>query len=348
MSTTMKALVTQGDKTAKVQEIPVPKPGSGEILVKVHYVAQNPTDWKSTAAAKEAGRIVGCDFAGSVADPNGSSLKEGQRVAGWVFGCSTDPPRGAFAEYLVTESSLVFPVPDSITDSQAAVVSLALATTVQALFQRLALPPPTSPASEPFPVLINGGTSSVGLYAVQLAKKAGLQVIATGSKKNHDLLKSLGADIVIDYRDADWIEQVKKAANDNLQYAFDCISEIDTTKAVVQTISSKGGHVMCILPRKADEVNAPSYVKVESTLAYTVFGKALQYGAFDNIDGDRSGDKKFWENYLQVVPKWLEEGYVKPNPPKEFGGLEDIPKGFELQEKGGVSAEKLVYKIAQV
>ncbi|KAF9873396.1 zinc-binding oxidoreductase [Colletotrichum karsti] len=346
MAGTMKALVTKGDKTGQVQEIPIPQPGPGEILVKVHYVAQNPTDWKSTAAAKETGRIIGCDFAGSVANPNGSSFKEGQRVAGWVFGCNIDPPRGAFAQYLITESSLVFPVPDSITDPQAAVVPLAVATVTQALFQRLALPSPESPASEPFPVLINGGTSSVGLYAVQLAKKAGLRVIATGSKKNHDLLKSLGADVTIDYREADWVEQVKKAANDDLKYAFDCISEVDTTKAVVQTISPKGGHVMCILPRKADEVGAPSYVKVESTLAYTVFGKPLQYGPFDNLTGDRSGDKKFWEKYLQVLPKWLEEGYLKPNPQKEFGGLEDIPKGFELQEKGGVSAEKLVYKIA--
>ncbi|KAF5501817.1 Trans-enoyl reductase ACTTS2 [Colletotrichum aenigma] len=346
MSGTMKALVTTGEKTAKIEEIPIPQPGAGEILVKVHYVAQNPTDWKSTASAKDAGRTIGCDFAGSVVNPNGSQFKEGQRVAGWVFGCSPDPPRGAFAEYLITESSLVFPVPDSTTDPQAAVVSLAVATVVQALFQRLALPPPSSPATQPFPILINGGTSSVGLYAVQLAKKAGLKVIATGSKRNHELLKSLGADVTADYRDADWIEQVKKAAGDKLQYAFDCISEVDTTKAVVQTISSEGGHVMCILPRKADEVEAPSYVKVESTLAYTVFGKPLEYGAFDNLKGDRSGDKQFWEKYLQVIPKWLEDGYLKPNPPKEFGGLEDIPKGFKLQEEGGVSAEKLVYKIA--
>ncbi|KAF6806660.1 zinc-binding oxidoreductase [Colletotrichum musicola] len=348
MCGTMRALVTQGDKTAKVQEvpqIPVPKPNAGEILVKVSYVAQNPTDWKSTAA-QEAGRIVGCDFAGTVADPNGSSLKQGQRVAGWVFGCNNDPPRGAFAEYLVTESSLVFPVPDSVTDAQASVVSLAVATVLQALIQRLALPSPVSPATSTIPILINGGTSSVGLYAVQIAKKSGLHVIATGSKKNHELLKSLGADVVIDYRDADWVEQVKKAANNGLKYAFDCISEVDTTKAVVQTISPEGGHVMCILPRKADEVNAPPYVKVESTLAYTVFGKPLKYGPFDNLTGDRSGDKKFWEEYLKLLPKWLEEGYLKPNPQKEFGGLEDIPEGFDLQEKGGVSAEKLVYKIA--
>ncbi|OHW99379.1 zinc-binding dehydrogenase [Colletotrichum incanum] len=346
MAETMRALVTQGDKTAKVQEVPRPQPGPGEILIKVSVVAQNPTDWKSTASAP-AGRTVGCDFAGTIADPNGTSFKQGQRVAGWVHGVSVDPPRGAFAEYLVTESTLVFPVPDKITDSEAAVVSLAFATSVQALFQRLGLPEPESPAKEPVPVLINGATGSVGLYAIQLAKKAGLYVIATGGKNNHELLKSLGADVTIDYRDADWIDQVRKAANDNLQYVFDTISEVETTKAVVKTVSQKGGHVMCILPRKADEVGAPEGVKVESTLAYTVFGRKLTYGAFDNIDGAKPEDKKFWEKYLKLLPKWLEDGSIKPNPPKEFGGLEDIPKGFDLQAKGGVSAEKLVYRTAQ-
>ncbi|CCF41464.1 alcohol dehydrogenase [Colletotrichum higginsianum] len=211
----------------------------------------------------------------------------------------------------------------------------------------MGLPDPENPAKEPIPVLINGGTGSVGLYAIQLAKKAGLRVIATGGKKNHELLKSLGADVTIDYRDEDWIEQVRKAADDNLQHVFDTISEVETTTAVAKAVSPKGGHVMCILPRKADEVGAPQGVKVESTLGYTVFGRSLKYGAFDNIDGAKPEDKKFWEKYLKLLPKWLEDGSIKPNPTKEFGGLEDIPKGFELQAKGGVSAEKLVYKISQ-
>ncbi|KAK1975766.1 zinc-binding dehydrogenase [Colletotrichum cereale] len=354
MASTMKALVTQGDKTAKVQEVPKPQPGPGEILVKVSVVAQNPTDWKSTASAP-AGRTVGCDFAGTVADPNGAPFLQGQRVAGWVHGTRPDPPRGAFAEYLVTESTLVFPVPDAITDAEAAVVPLAFATAVQALFQRLGLPEPNpeappagaGAAAEPVPVLINGATGSVGLYAVQLAKKARLRVIATGSKKNHALLKTLGADVTIDYRDADWIDQVKAAAGGDLRHVFDTISEVETTEAVVQAVSPRGGHVVCILPRKADEVGTPEGVRVESTLAYTVFGRAVKYGAFDNIDGPKPEDKAFWEKYIRLLPRWLEDGSIKSNPPRELGGLEDIPKGFELQAKGGVSAEKLVYKVAQ-
>jgi NADPH:quinone reductase-like Zn-dependent oxidoreductase len=77
MSSTMRALVTKGNNVAAVEEVPKPQPGEGEILVKVHYVAQNPTDWKQVAASKE-GKVVGCDFAGTISDPNGSKWREGK------------------------------------------------------------------------------------------------------------------------------------------------------------------------------------------------------------------------------------------------------------------------------
>ena len=344
----MKALMTvEGGKVA-VQEIPVPTPGEGEILIKVHYAAQNPTDWKSAAAAKP-GRTVGCDFAGVVAASNGSSWREGQRVAGWVHGCAANPTRGAFAEYAVVDGTLVYAIPDAVSFADAAVVPLAFATAVQALFQRLGLPEPSKPATSPFPVLINGGTSSVGVYAVQLAKMAGLFVIATASRRNHAFLRGLGADAVVDYNDADWVEQVRKVSHDGLEHAFDCISEKETTPAVARCLSpTKGGHVMCILPRKTAELpeELQNRVRVESTIAYTVFGRPLRYGDFDNHGGETPADKAFWEKYLALLPGYLESGRVKPNKPKEIGGLEDIPKGFELHAQGKVSAEKLVYKIA--
>lgn len=343
----MRALVTIEDhKAALKNDVPVPRPSEGEILVKVHYAAQNPTDWKAVSAAP-AGRVVGCDFAGTIADSNGSHWRENQRVAGFVQGTTK---RGAFAEYVVVESSLVYAIPDSVSYQDAAVVPLAFATASQALIQRLGLPEPSKPAKSPFPVLINGGTSSVGKYAVQLAKNAGLYVIATGSKANHDLLKSLGADAVVDYKDADWPSQVRKLSHDNLQHAFDCISEKETTSEVVKAISpTKGGHIITILPRKNSEypelISENSKVKIESTIVYTVFERALNYGAFDNCGKETPEDKAFWEKYLSQLPEWLEKGVIKPNRVKELGGLEEILEGFKLQQEGKVSAEKLVYKI---
>lgn len=345
--TTMKALVTIEGKKAAVQSVDVPNPGEGEILVKVVYVAQNPTDWKGVPSVPP-GRIVGCDFAGTIADANGSHWRKGQRVAGFVQGNSANPLRGAFAEYLVIEASLVYEIPSSVSWQDAAVIPLAFATAAQALYQRLKLPQPHEKAKSAFPVLINGGTGSVGKYAVQLAKLSGLFVIATGSKRNHELLLQLGADVTVDYNDDDWIEQIKKHSHDRLEHAFDTIAEISTTSAIAKAISpEKGGHIVTILPRKQDDID-PSLkqVKVESTIVYTVFERPIKYGAFDNCGDPTPKDKAFWEKWLTIIPGLLEKKELKPNRVKEMGGIDDILTGFKVQEEGKVSAEKLVYKIS--
>jgi NADPH:quinone reductase-like Zn-dependent oxidoreductase len=121
----MKALTTIENHGVAVNSVPEPKPGPGEIFIKIAYVAQNPADWKDVATAPP-GRIGGCDFAGTIQDANESMWKQGQRVAGWVHGQSTNPDRGAFAELAVTEASLVFAVPDSLSFQEAAVVPFAL------------------------------------------------------------------------------------------------------------------------------------------------------------------------------------------------------------------------------
>ncbi|KEF61760.1 uncharacterized protein A1O9_03330 [Exophiala aquamarina CBS 119918] len=344
----MKALVTIEGKTAGVQDVARPQPSAGEILVKVHYVAQNPTDWKAVSAVP-AGRIIGCDFAGTVEDSNGSAWRPGQRVAGFVQGTTVSPTRGAFAEYVVLESSLVYEIPEGTSFQEAAVMPLAFATAVQALFQRLALPEPAEPTKGPVPLLVNGGASSVGQYAIQLGKLAGLHVVATGSKKNHELLKSLGADAVVDYTDADWPGQVRGLTHNGLRHAFDCIAEKGTVQAVAKALSpGEGGHVVTLLPvghlRDSGEFDN-SKVRLESTIVYTVFERPLKYKAFDNCGPATPQDKAVWEKYLGLLPELLSSAKIKPNPVSEKGGIGNILTGFKEQQDGRVSAEKFVYQI---
>lgn len=291
------------------------------------------------------GSTIGCDFAGTIEDPNGSSWRKGQRVAGFVHGTWASPKRGSFAEYLVTEHDVVYEVPDAVSDEDAAAIPLAFATAVQALIQRLELPEPSKPAKNTFPVFINGGTSSVGKYAVQLCKQAGLTVIASGSQRNHQLLHDLGADTCVDYSDSDWPAQVRKITHENLEHAFDCISENGTTGKVAEALSpTKGGHIVTLLPTKDDIKN--SKVKVESTIVYTVFNRELKYGAFDNCGEPRPADKALWVKYLGLLPDLLTSKKIRANRVKLLdGGLDGIMKGFDLQIAGKVSAEKLVYKI---
>lgn len=296
------------------------------------------------------GRIIGCDFAGTVADANGSSFRKGQRIAGFVHGTWGDPVRGSFAEYLITESDVVYAIPDEISDVDASAIPLAFATAVQAMIQRLGLPEPSRPTTtttDVVPVMINGGTTSVGKYAIQLGKLAGLFVIASGSKRNHALLKDLGADACVDYHDADWPEQVRALTHDKLEHAFDCISENGTTKQVSACLSStRGGHIVTLLPVPKD-LETTKNVKIESTIVYTVFARELKYGAFDNCGAPRPEDKALWVKYLSLLPDLLTSKKIRPNRVKLMdGGLDGIMTGFDLQIAAKVSAEKLVYTIA--
>ena len=302
-----------------------------------------------------AGRIVGCDFAGTVEDSNGSVWRGGQRVAGFVQGTTVSPTRGAFAEFVVVESSLVYEIPETVSFQEAAVIPLAFATAVQALFQRLGLPEPldtqAKTANAPS-LLINGGATSVGKYAIQLGKLAGLHVIATGSSKNHALLQSLGADAVVDYTNADWPEQVRRLTDDDgPRHALDCIAEKGTVQAVAKALSpTADGHIVTLLPvgqlRDSGELEKVNpKVRLESTIVYTVFERPLKYKAFDNCGQLTPEDKAVWEKYLRLLPGWLVEGKIRPNRISEKGGMEDILVGFREQQEGKVSAEKLVYRI---
>ncbi|KAJ7798007.1 hypothetical protein B0H14DRAFT_3493071 [Mycena olivaceomarginata] len=132
-------------------------------------------------------------------DARGARHRPGQRVAGFVMDGALDLTRGAFAEYLVSDATTVAAVPDNVTDEAAASLGVGFATAMMGLFLRLGLPEPLSAleGTEQPVVLINGASTSVGLYAVQLARLAGIRVVATASPRMHALVRELGADVVL-------------------------------------------------------------------------------------------------------------------------------------------------------
>jgi NADPH:quinone reductase-like Zn-dependent oxidoreductase len=150
---------------------------------------------------------------------------KGERVAGCVHG-GLNPEldiRGAYSEYVVQEASLVFRYPSTISPESAATIPLASITAALGLFHEMNLPLP--PATCGTSILVWAGSTSVGQYAIQLAKASGCFVITTASPARHDYLKELGADICFDYKDPNVVSQIKQAAKETLAYAFDCISE---------------------------------------------------------------------------------------------------------------------------
>src|SRR5215469_8598514 len=202
----MKAIVycDYGVANLKLEEIEKPVPNDDQILVKVRAVSVNPYDWHFIEGTPKFMRAMigglrkpkdirpGVDFAGTVeaVGKNVTQYKPGDEV----FGGST----GAFAQYLCRRAvGSVAPKPAGLTFEQAASINIAGITALQAVRDKGKVQPGQK-------VLINGASGGVGTFAVQIAKSFGADVTGVCSTRNVDLVKSLGADHVIDYTKEDF------------------------------------------------------------------------------------------------------------------------------------------------
>ena len=202
----MKAVVycDYGVANLKFQDVEKPAPADDQLLVKVRAASVNPLDWHYVEGTpfvmralagglrKPKDTQLGVDFAGTVeaVGKNVTKFKPGDEV----FGGRT----GAFADYVcVRESRAVALKPASITFEQAASVPIAAITALQALRDKGQIQAGQR-------VLINGASGGVGTFAVQIAKSYGAEVTGVCSTRNLDLVRSLGADHVIDYTKDDF------------------------------------------------------------------------------------------------------------------------------------------------
>jgi NADPH:quinone reductase-like Zn-dependent oxidoreductase len=186
---------------------PVPTPLPTEVLVRVHAAGVNPVDWKTregrgmAAVLGEPPFVLGWDVAGVVEQVGFgvTTLAVGDRV----FGMPWFPRQaGAYAEYVTAPSRQLARTPDALTDEQAAAVPLAALTAWQALTDAADVRPGDR-------VLVTAGAGGVGHLAVQLAEHLGAHVTATASARNHDWLRALGADEVVDHREPGYLSTVK-------------------------------------------------------------------------------------------------------------------------------------------
>ena len=185
------------DDVVQVREVERPTPGPRDLLIEVHAAGVNPLDWKVRSGKTKAvlrysfPLILGNEAAGVVAEV-------GAQVEGFEVGdevcvrIAKDRP-GTFAEYLVTDASLAAKKPTSLGMLEAAALPLAGLTAWQCLHD-------VGRIGEGSRVLVHAGAGGVGGYAIQIAKHAGAHVATTASPRNHDYVRSLGADEPIDYR----------------------------------------------------------------------------------------------------------------------------------------------------
>ncbi len=225
----MQAVEIGPGTTLSVQTRPVPRPGPGEVLIKVRAAGVNPVDWK--AAPRRVGLVPGVDVAGVI-----DSLGEG--VSGWKVGEAVlgfARQSGSYAEYALIPVTSLARKPKSLTFEQAAGIPIAAETAYRALHEAGRL-------ARGQTVLIHGAAGGVGSAAVQVAKAAGARVIGTASAGNHEFLKSIGVDEVIDYR-AQRFEDVVKSVDLVLNTA-----DADTNARSIGVVRAGGTLVSIVGP----------------------------------------------------------------------------------------------------
>ena len=187
----------------QLKEVEKPIPEDKEVLIRVHAAAANPLDWHKLRASpffvrfsegllKPKHPVLGADIAGRV-EAVGSKVTQ-YKVGDEVFG---DVAAGGFAEYVCSAENHLVHKPAKVSFEEAAAVPVAALTALQGLRDHGQLRAGQK-------VLINGASGGVGTYAVQLAKVFGAEVTGVCSTRNVGLVRSLGADFVIDYTRTDF------------------------------------------------------------------------------------------------------------------------------------------------
>src|SRR5688572_19738160 len=192
-----------GPEVMQYGEVADPVAGPGEVLVDVHAASVNGADWKVRAGhyapITEFPYIPGRDFSGVVA-ALGEGVKD-FKVGDAVFAVCDAGQEAAYAEKIAIKAAIVGKKPEKLTHVESAAVALIGLTALCSVEDTLQLKSGET-------ILVQGGAGGVASFAIQLAKHLGARVITTASKANHDYLRGLGADEIIDYHSQDFTKTV--------------------------------------------------------------------------------------------------------------------------------------------
>lgn len=220
-------VVTQSGATLQV--VPEPEPQAGQVRIKVRAASVNPVDWKLAAHLAPGSQLIpGKDVAGVIdaVGPSAEPCKVGQEVIALVT-------NGAYAEYAVAPVGAVAVKPARMSFEEAAGIPVVAETAWRSMVV-------VADVHAGQKVLIHGGAGGVGSFAVQIAKARGAYVIATASPRHADLVRSLGADAVIDYNSERFEDKVK-----NLDVVLNTVD--DATGARSVGVLKAGGFLVSVV-----------------------------------------------------------------------------------------------------
>ena len=191
-----------GPEVLQYGDLPDPVAAPGEVVIDVVASSVNGADWKVRVGQYKQSKFsfaLGRDFSGVI-----SAIGEGVadlKVGDAVFGVCEAGQEGAYAEKIAVKAAIVAKKPDGLSDVNAAALALTGLTALSAIEETLNLQPGET-------ILIHGGAGGVASFAIQLAKHIGARVITTASAANHEYVRGLGADEIIDYNTKDFTKVV--------------------------------------------------------------------------------------------------------------------------------------------
>ncbi|KOS39523.1 hypothetical protein ACN38_g9624 [Penicillium nordicum] len=326
------ALVRKG-LSVEIVDTPVPTPRADEVLIKVVVSGTNPKDWKLPEWLDKPGN-QGDDIAGTVeaVGENVFEFKKGDRVMAFHEMTTSG---GSFAEYAISWQHTTVHIPRSVSSEQAATIPLAALTSVAGLFHHLALPEPWRPATEKIPLVIYGGASAIGAYAIQLARRSNVHPIIAVAGKGAPFVEGLidrsKGDTIVDYRKGDEavISGIKEAlGSSKLYHSYDCVSE-GSSFINLGKVVAPGGKLVTVNPVR-EYPGVPDNINLIK----------------NNVGCVHQDQKDLGYVYFRYLAKGLLDGWFKPHPHEVVpGGLKGLEKALTNLKDGKASATKYVVHI---
>lgn len=333
----MKAFVVEryGDAdTVRAGDVPDPQVGDDDVLVRIRAASVNPLDLKTRGGDLKAilpyrvPFVLGNDLAGEVVAVGASVTRFA--VGDEVYARPDKNRIGTFAELIGIHQDDVAAKPTTLTMEEAASIPLVGLTSWQALVERANLQPGQK-------VLIHAGSGGVGTIAIQLAKHLGASVATTTSTANIDLVRGLGADVVVDY---------KKQAFETILHDYDVVLDTlggETLDKSLQVLKP-GGKVISIAgppdPAFAKELGANPVVRLAMTaLSFRTRQRARRHHVtYEFLFMKASGDQ------LREVTSLIEAGKIRPVVDRVFA-FESTREALAYVEAGRAKAGKVVIRM---
>lgn len=326
----MKAVIVKkpgGAEELEIREVPYPKSGENEILVKVHAAALNRADimqrqgkYPPPAGASD---ILGLEIAGEVFSA-GNKIKKWKR-GDKVFGLL---PGGGYAEFAVINEKMANPLPPNLSFEEAAAIPEVFLTAYQALYWHSRLQKGES-------ILIHAGASGVGTAAIQMAKIIRAEIYVTASSEKHNMCLKLGAAAAIDYKNENFEERVMQLTN---KKGVDVIIDFVAGPYFMQNLKSlaKDGRLIMLATLGGTKFeNADLRLILAKRL--TIIGSTLR-------SRTRDYQIKLNEEFIQFAYDKFKNGTLKPVVDKVFD-WKDVKKAHQYMEQNK-NIGKIVLRIS--